>query len=188
MTIISEQASEAASFELRPNCSMGWRATKAVFAGFALLMTLSSVYWVSRGAWLVLPFFGLELLVLGLGLYLSALAGGRRELILIDGPDLRVIHGGRRPREVARFTRYWTRVVLSSDPNGWCQSRLWLACHGRRIEVASALVEQERLELAGALTGQLGPGPAISPHRHAPLLPGVLAPAPQARRESTWQH
>ncbi len=186
MSILGEQDCVTQSYTLRPNQSLDWRTTKRVFFGFAACMVLFGAYWVAQGAWLVLPFFGLELGVLGLGMYLSALTGSRREVIEIAGADLRVLRGGRRPDQVEHLPRYWARVVLSKDPTGWYPSRLWLVSHGRRVRVASALVEQERLELAAELTRQLGLGPSVFHRRSEPAVTGAVAPAPQAQRESTW--
>ncbi len=186
MSVLTEQQCEARRYTLCPNRSLDWRTTKGVFLGFAGCMGLFSAYWVAQGAWLVLPFFGLELLVLGMGLYASALASSRREVIEIDGADLRVLRGGRRLEQAEALPRYWTRVVLSTDPAGWYASRLWLASHGRRVQVGSALVEQERLELAAELTRQLGFNPPIFHRRPEPVVTGAGAPAPQVQREGTW--
>jgi uncharacterized membrane protein len=187
MAVLTERRGEAQRYTLRPNRSLDWRTTKGLFLGFALCMGLFSAYWVAQGAWLVLPFFGLELLVLGLGLYLSALACGRREVIEIDGAELRVLRGGRHLEHTERLPRYWTRVVLSTDPAGWYASRLWLVAHGRRVRMGAALVEAERLALAAELTRQLGVSPAIFHHRSDPVVSGAGLSAPQVqRREGTW--
>ncbi|MBS1202262.1 MAG: integral rane protein [Chromatiaceae bacterium] len=186
MTIHSEQDSATQSYTLCPNRSLDWRMTKRVIFGFAVCMGLFSAYWAAQGAWLVLPFFGLELGVLALGLYLSALAGSRREVIEIAGSELRVLRGRFQPDQVERLPRYWSRVVLSRDPTGWYPSRLWLIAHGRRVQVGCALVERERLELAAELTRQLGTGPSLINRRSRPAVTGAVAPAPQVQRESTW--
>jgi uncharacterized membrane protein len=186
MPVLTEQQGEAQRYTLCPNRSLDWRATKRVFLGFAACMGVFSAYWVAQGAWLVLPFFGLELLVLGLGLYLSALASSRHEVIEIDGAELRVLRGGRRLEQAESLPRYWSRVVLSTDPAGWYPSRLWLVSHGRRVQVGSALVEPERLELAAELTRQLGLNPSIFHRRPEPVVTGAVTPAPQVQREGTW--
>jgi uncharacterized membrane protein len=186
MSVLTEQHCEAQRYTLCPNRSLDWRTTKRVFLGFAVCMALFSLYWVAKGAWLVLPFFGLELLVLGLGLYLSALASSRREVIEIDGPELRVLRGGRRLEQTECLPRYWSRVVLSTDPGGWYPSRLWLVAHGRRVQGGAALVEAERLALAADLTRHLGVDPAIFQRRPELAVTGAGAPAPQVQREGTW--
>jgi uncharacterized membrane protein len=186
MPVLTEQQGEAQRYTLCPNRSLDWRTTKRVFLGFAACMGAFSAYWVAQGAWLVLPFFGLELLVLGLGFYLSALGTSRREIVEIDGSDLRVRRGGRRLERVECLPRYWSRVVLSTDPRGWYASRLWLVSHGRRVAVGAALVEQERLALAAELTRQVGLNTSIFHRRPEPVVTGAAAPAPQVQREGTW--
>ena len=156
MAVFQVDAEEAHRLTIRPNCALSWRWTKYLILIFAGCFALVGWYFTSLGAWLVLPFAGLELLVLAGGFYLSALAGHRREVIEIRENDLRVFHGGRRLREVARLTRHFSRVVLLRDPRGWHPSRLFLRCHGRSVELRTRLVEAEREELADLLRRRLG--------------------------------
>lgn len=186
MTLFSDQNGGSCSYVLHPHRSLSWRAIKHVFYGFAACMGLSSAYWLSQGAWFVLPFFALEIGALGLGLYLSALAGGHREVIEIDGTELRILRGRRHPEQVEHLPRHWTRVVLSKDPTGWYPSRLWLVAHGRRVEIATALVEQERMALASELKGRLSIGPSIHCRRVEPVFSGAVAPVAPVQRESLW--
>ncbi len=187
--LVSEYPAEGTCrFTLKPNCSLSWPWVKRLVLGLACCMIAVAGYWVSLGAWLVLPFTGLELLVLGAGFYLCSVAGHRREVIEIDGEHLWVLSGGARLTEVARLPRYWTRATLVRDPRGWYPSRLLLRGHGRRIEVASRLVEAEREDLAVALQGWLGlQAASIECHVAETAHPGLAAPAPQAHREGIWQ-
>lgn len=141
---------------VRPNCSVSWRGTKRLIVGFAACLAAVSGYFAARGAWLVLPFAGVELAVLAAGFYLSALAGRTREVIEVRGDELRLLRGAGRPREVARLSRHWSRVALVRDPRGWHPSRLVLQCHGRSVEVLTRVVEAEREELAELLSRLLG--------------------------------
>jgi len=143
-------------FVVHSNCALTWRSTKYLIWFFVACFAAVGVYFASLGAWLVLPFAGLELVVLVAGFYLSALAGHRREVIEVDGSTLRVLSGGRRLQEVARFPAHWTQVMLRRDPRGWYPSRLLLACHGKGVEIGSRLVEGEREELAAGLEDMLG--------------------------------
>jgi uncharacterized membrane protein len=186
--LVSEYPSEGACrFTLKPNCSLSWRWVRRLVGVLACCILGVGAYWVSLGAWLVLPFTGLELLVLGLGFYLSSVAGHRREVIEIVGDDLRILRGGRRLEEVAHLSRYLTRAILSHDPRGWYPSRLVLRCHGRRIEIAARLVEAEREDLAAELQGWLGLQHASMERREAETFsPGLASPAQQAQREGIW--
>lgn len=176
MVLIDEESTDCA-YTLQPNCAMSWRWTKRVFLGVMLCIAAFSAYWVSIGAWLVLPFFGLELLVLGFGLYISALAGSTREVVQIDGAEVRILRGRGQLKEVARLPRYWTRVVLTQDPKGWYLSRLQLRSHGKQIEIASKLVESERQDLADELGRQLGFRSPAERSNAASLVQGSPSPS-----------
>jgi len=156
MAVFQEQDRTAYRFVVRPNCALSWRTTKYLIWFFAACFAAVGAGFASLGAWLVLPFAGLELIVLVMGFYLSALAGHTREVIEIEGPLLRVLRGRRRLEEVARFPANWTRVRLHRDPRGWYPSRLVLRCHGHWLEIAGKIVEEEREELALALESWLG--------------------------------
>lgn len=156
MAVFQEQNNGEYRFVVSPNCALSWRTTKYLIWFFAACFAAVGAYFASLGAWLVLPFAGLELAVVVAGFYLSALAGHTREVIEIAGPVVRVLRGRRQFDEVARFPANWTRVALRRDPTGWYPSRLLLHCHGRRLEVAAKIVEAEREELALALENWLG--------------------------------
>jgi uncharacterized membrane protein len=156
MAVFQEADRTAYRFVVRPNCALTWRTTKYLLWFFAACFAAVGAYFASLGAWLVLPFAGLELVVLVMGFYLSALAGHTREVIEIEGPVLRVLRGRRKLEEVARFPVNWTRVHLYRDPKGWYPSRLLLRYHGRWLEIAATIVEAEREELALALENWLG--------------------------------
>ena len=156
MALFQEEDAGGYRFTVHPNCALDWRWTKRVIFFFASCLGAVAWYFAAQGAWLVLPFAGLELAVLGAGFYLSALAGNRREVIEIRGNDLRVLRGGNCLQEIAAMSRHWTSVSLVRDPRGWHPSRLVLRCQGRSVEIVTRLVESEREELAAVLDRVLG--------------------------------
>jgi len=158
MALFQEEDAGGYRITVRSNCALSWRWTKGLILLFAACFAAIGCYFASMGAWFVLPFAGLELVVLAMGFYLSARAGSRCEAIEIRGNELRVLRGGRRLREVAAMSSHWARVELVRDPCGWHPSRLVLRCHGRSVEIVTRLVETEREELAAALEAALGCG------------------------------
>lgn len=151
MAVFQEQDSEGHKFVVRSNCALSWRTTKYLIWFFAVCLASVGVYFASLGAWIILPFAGLEFAVLAAGFYLSALAGHTLEVIEVVGPVLRVRRGRRRLDEVASFPANWTQIVLLRDPRGWYPSRLLLRCQGKGVEVGVRLVEAEREALAASL-------------------------------------
>ena len=148
---------------LRPNGSLRWRAAKWACAGLALLVGGVAAWFAAQGAWLVLPFAGLELVVVTAGLYLSCCASGRAEVIRIGQETLVVQSGRGRPEREHTFQRAWARVVLVRDPSGWYPSRLLVRSHGRSLEIGAWLVEDEKLELAAELARLTRIAPVLNP-------------------------
>jgi uncharacterized membrane protein len=134
----------------RRNNSLSSTGRLFVFAFlFAVSVGIAAAFAVF-GAWLVLPFAGLEMLVLYLAFWYIERHAGDYEAIEIDGDQVRVerLDGGSTSSEV--FSRYWARVIV--EPDG---SRLALRSHGRELEIGRTLGEAERLELGHALQRRL---------------------------------
>lgn len=145
------------TFSLQPNRSMRWTDIRRVLTAFGLFGAMIAVAIAALGAWPVLPFTGLELLLLAGAFYLNARQGGAREVIALHADRLELYRGnGRRHGRTHRLPRPWTRVELARDPAGRYPSRLFLNAHGRRLEVGAWLPECERRRLARDLIRALG--------------------------------
>jgi len=140
---------------IQRNCSLSWGQTKLAFTVLFAIIISVAFYFIALGAWLVAPFSGLEIALLGAGLYLSAHSGAKREIIRISSKNVVVYRGSKAVQEIMRFPRSWARVSLSTDPNNWYPSKLLLRSHGNSIEVGSDLIEAERIKLAGDLNEML---------------------------------
>lgn len=104
------------------------------------------------GAWPVLPFAGLEMLVLAGGLYLLLRHADDYEVVSIRGDVVEVRQGSLTKNEHRySFQRPWTRAVLRRHAKGWYPSRLTIGSHGREVEVGRCLNEEEREQLAQGL-------------------------------------
>jgi len=137
---------------LRPNRSLSWRQNLAVFSGLCAVTLASVVPLVAMGFWLVLPFAGLELLVVGIGLYVAICRCHECEVICVAADSIKVERGRRGPRERWVLGRAWAQVILKACPRQWYPSRLLIRAHGRSVEIGRFLVEEERLKLARELS------------------------------------
>lgn len=161
------------AFVIWPHTSLSWVWMRRLLCLLTAAIAAVAGYFALQGAWLVLPFAGLEALVVCGGIYMNARWAVTREVVRLDGRDLVVSRGRRDLVEVARLSRHWTRVALVRDGSGWYPSRLFLESHGRRLEIASVLTEVEREGLAADLRSQLGPAPVLHPTRPAPVPQGL---------------
>jgi uncharacterized membrane protein len=155
MVAIQETDPDICIYTLQSNCALGWARMKLLFLFLSACIASVALYFIAQGAWLILPFAGLEMLVLAIGIYLNSLWCSTRESIEIDGPDLRICKGRNGVTNITTLPRHWVQMKLQQDPSGWYPSKLYLACHGMQFEIAALLVEDERLQLAKALKARL---------------------------------
>lgn len=148
--MVSEQWDEAGDWHLvlRPNASLSWRGNLLFLVSMALLQGGICALAMLLGAWLVLPFAGLELALLGWGLYYTAWRAARREVLTLGRDRLEIARGVYRPSDVTVYPRAWVRVECSGG-------RVWAALHGRRTEIGGFLRPDERLLLAQLLRQRL---------------------------------
>lgn len=149
---------------LIPNCSLT-PATAALFFGILFLSSLAfALFFSLRGLWPVLPFWGLEMLGLGLALHLSLRRRHvRQELILTDA-QIWVTTTSSAGEEKQQFSRHWASVRLRSPRTNLHPSRLTIESHGRALEIGQFLTEEERRSLAGrlqTLVGRLDESPPL---------------------------
>ena len=102
------------------------------------------------GAWLILPFAGIEVLVLYLAWRWTEHHARDYELLTIKGDlvEIEVADVGRMRR--FGFNRWWTQVVCARDGGS-----LALRSHGRQIEFGRHLTNEQRLLAAGVLRRRL---------------------------------
>ncbi len=134
-------------FLIRPNCSMPWRDVVRFYAGIFIVSMGIAIAFAMKGAWLILPFAGLEMLVVGIALYVVAQRAASWQEIAIDADSIRVVdHSAKRVQKLS-FQRAWVRVVLKEAAISGHPSRLLLGSHGRNVEIGNCLNEEEKRHL-----------------------------------------
>ena len=132
--------------------------------GFVLLMGLiglisfaAGAMFFVVGAWPVVGFLGLDLLLIYLAFRASYRSGRAYETLRLTRRDLtlkRVDSWGRAQRWQLPST--WLQVLVDDTPQH--QSQLTLRSHGRSLIVGSFLTPEERVDLARALRQALAKG------------------------------
>jgi uncharacterized membrane protein len=140
------------AFIVEPNPPLPWSVLLRIYAGMAAFVLIVGTACAAAGLPLVPPFSGMEVVALGVGLYLSARRAAEREVIRVHALDVVFERGARRLERRVEFHRQWVRVVVQKAAGGsWYPSRLLLRSHGREAEAGSFLEEGERLKLARLL-------------------------------------
>lgn len=150
-----ESSAEGFCIVARPNCSLSARGMVRVVALIASFSLVVAIGFSLAGAWLVLPFAGLELLALGYAFYFVHCHAGDYESITIVGDSLAVEK--RHYKNVSRtvFNRYWAQVLLQELPGG--EWSLLLRSHGKEVEFGRYFMNNDqRLALAKELKKLVG--------------------------------
>ncbi len=138
-------------FLIRPNCSLSWRDAVRFYLGMVLVSLGIAIVFALKGAWLILPFAGLEMLALGAALYVAARRANDWQEISIDGDRVHVRARDAGQEQRRSFQRAWVQVIHEAAPIKGHPSRLCIRSHGHSVELGRCLTEDEKRYLAEQL-------------------------------------
>jgi uncharacterized membrane protein len=138
----------------KPNCSLSASGKVKVVLLLAVIPCCIAVGFSLLGAWLVLPFVGLEIFALGYAFYHVNRHSNDYESISIDGDSLVVERCNGQRISQHLLNPYWAKVVRHELSNG--ELRLGLLSHGNEIEVGCYLTRKQRESLAEQLQKRTG--------------------------------
>ncbi|RDH43220.1 DUF2244 domain-containing protein [Zooshikella ganghwensis] len=130
---------QEASLTLTANQSMSWQQNIMLFgcvAAFSLMMT---VVMVLLGAWLVVPFVGLELAALAVGLYITSLQASRWQHIHFNRDTIAIETGRYRLEHSVQVSRAWVVITAVQPSQPGSTGQVWLSCHGQQVRLGAFL-------------------------------------------------
>lgn len=139
---------------LQPHCSLGPSGFRVLMTVVILAFSGIGAAFYALGAWPVLGFCGLEVLLIWWCFKLNFRHLERYETVLLTEDALeirRVDHKGRSERIVLQ--PYWLNVRLEEEPSG--ANKLLLRSHGREVAIGGFLTPDERIDLKHALDAAL---------------------------------
>ena len=131
-----------------PNRAMPWQHIMMIYLLVSGVTISIAFSFFTQGLTLILPFAGLELLALGVVLYISAWRSNIKEVVNVTEEKIRIEIGRDVPEKIYELDKAWANIVLERSWNNWYPSRLLLRSHGRQLEIGKFLNEQERQFLA----------------------------------------
>jgi uncharacterized membrane protein len=135
-----------------PNRSLGPAGRRWALAAIAATTLGVAAFAASIGAWPVMPFAGLEVVLLAVAFHVVQLHDADYERLEVGEHE--VVIEGRRARERFRYVanRAWARLVVGIA-GGRCT--LQLAYAGRSVPLGRMMTDAERRRLARDLRGRL---------------------------------
>jgi uncharacterized membrane protein len=153
--------------ELAPNCSLTPASASLFFASICAFSLAVSLVFVFQGFWPVLPFWGLEMLALGLALRSGLKRRFCTQTVLVTDSMVSLVTRSRGGEARLEFARHWAKVRLRSSHARRHPSRLMIESRGKAFEVGSFLTEEERCRLAARLrtvVGGMNESPSLQEH------------------------
>lgn len=127
---------------VKPNNSFSVKSTIRLVVGLATISMLVGVGFALAGAWLVLPFAGLEIIAIAYAFYYMYLHSNDFESITIQDDSVIVEKHGHKASSKDEFHRYWARVVLRKHAKDG--SGLFIGSHGKEVEFGRHFINDEQ--------------------------------------------
>ncbi|HOY70863.1 MAG TPA: DUF2244 domain-containing protein [Methylotenera sp.] len=143
------------SIVARPNNSLSAKDNVFLLLAIAIVSLMIALSFALIGAWLVLPFAGLEILAFAYAFNYIYVHSNDFESITIQNDS--VVVEKRSDKKVTKtvFQRYWAQVsVRNVDGNGGLAGKtsLYISSHGKEVEFGGNLInDEQRIELALAI-------------------------------------
>ena len=139
----------------QPNQSANWETNKQLIIGFGLFSGLVATGFSLIGAWMILPFAGLEITALGSALFIVCRRLNIRHVLYFSGDELFIEKGAKHPEQAWRLLKSDTQLIVERGNHSWdpLQISLYNSQSGE-IAIGDFLNQDDSKELLAALKVQ----------------------------------
>ncbi|WP_218355297.1 DUF2244 domain-containing protein [Alteromonas lipotrueiana] len=123
---------------MRPNRSASWRETKTVWLVFFLVVLVIAMAWAAAGVWIVLPFAGIELGLLGYLMYRTNWQTYQQQRLIIS-PSLLVLEHDYHRHQTVKLARCHCQITVTETEGHWQLPLYVICCQGRQYPVGAFL-------------------------------------------------
>ncbi len=139
---------------LHPHRSLSPRGFLILMSAIGAVSFVTGMAFLAIGAWPVLGFFGLDVLLIYVAFKLNYRAARAHEIVELTPEILSVTRvSAKGEAQRFEFNPYWTRVRLAQWPDG--RTELKIASHGQEFAFGRLLNDDERRDFAQVLERQL---------------------------------
>lgn len=138
-----KNSKEISSIIIRPNPAMPWNIIKRVYLIFGLFILMIAIALSYVNLYLAIPFYGIEFLILGYALYITALKSTFYEEILVDEYNIRVRFVMRKNVKEYILVKDWTNFQYE-PPTNLKHSALFFIQNNKKILLGQRVTDKER--------------------------------------------
>jgi len=138
---------ETGQIVLAQDVALSWRQN-FYFVSVLAIVTLSiGVYFSLQGAWLVLPYAGIEVIFLMSVFVYWYRRSHKIEVIKFDRQKLVLEKGVSHPESIRDFERFWLKAELAHHAHKWYITRVILRCRNESLEIGEFLNSDDKKQL-----------------------------------------
>lgn len=136
---------------LRPNQSTDWKTSIIFISIIAITCLAIGIGFAFAGATMILPFAGLEVIFVGVCVYLVMKKTYKQEVITLTQETLKIEKGGGKIDQVWEYFRMWSFVSVERPQHPWYPAHIVVTSKGERVPIGDFLNEDEKEELVSNL-------------------------------------
>ena len=136
---------------IRPNQSISWKSSIVFILVIAFTCLTIGLGFAYVGATLILPFAGLEVLFVGICVYLVLNKTSQQEVITLSKDKLIIEKGAYKIKQVCEYFRLWSYISVERPRHPWYPAHIVVTSKGERVPLGDFLNEQEKEELVSNL-------------------------------------
>ncbi len=139
------------SILLRPNQSTDWKSSLLFIFIIAFTCLSIGIGFAFAGAIMILPFAGLEVLFVGICVYLVMKKTFKQEVITLTKEKLKIEKGEGKINQVWEYYRMWSFVSVERPEHPWYPAHIVVTSKGERVPIGDFLTEDEKDDLVNNL-------------------------------------
>jgi len=136
---------------LRPNNSLTWRLNLVLLLLIAAVSISIALSFLIAGAWVILPFSLVELVLLALCIHYVAKQCARQEVITSSEFEVLVEMGIRKPTKKACYQRIWSKFFVRPGKSVQDPEKVVIRSHGDELEIGEFLNKDDKADLVRIL-------------------------------------
>jgi len=136
---------------LRPNQSTSWKTSLLFVSVIAFTCLAIGIGFAFAGATMILPFAGLEVLFVGVCVYLVMKKTYKQEVITLTKEKLKIEKGAGKIDQVWEYFRIWSYVSVEKPEHPWYPAHIVIRSKGERVPIGDFLNEEEKEDLVMSL-------------------------------------
>jgi uncharacterized membrane protein len=136
---------------LRPNQSTDWKTSIIFISIIAITCLAIGIGFAFAGATMILPFAGLEVIFVGVCVYLVMKKTYKQEVITLTQETLKIEKGEGKIDQVWEYFRMWSFVSVERPQHPWYPAHIVVTSKGERVPIGDFLNDDEKEELVSNL-------------------------------------